>query len=93
MKKTRNTDDLTGANPKREKATGKGKKTNPQKGRGQKVEYIPQAEVPTISIMKITGHRTEKAFMKYIKITQEQNANKLGNHPYFIKSPLKVVNQ
>jgi len=51
------------------------------------------AEVPTISIMKITGHRTEKAFMKYIKITQEQNANKLGNHPYFIKSPLKVVNQ
>jgi integrase len=51
------------------------------------------AEVPTISIMKITGHRTEKAFMKYIKITQEQNANKLGNHPYFSKSPMKVINQ
>ncbi|MCX6242886.1 MAG: tyrosine-type recombinase/integrase [Bacteroidetes bacterium] len=50
------------------------------------------AEVPTISIMKITGHRTEKAFMKYIKITQEQNANKLSTHPYFAKSPLKAVN-
>jgi len=51
------------------------------------------AEVPTISIMKITGHRTERAFMKYIKITSEQNADKLSKHPYFTKSPLKVVNQ
>ena len=51
------------------------------------------AEVPTISVMKITGHRTERAFMKYIKISQEQNADKLSKHPYFTKSPLKVVNQ
>lgn len=48
------------------------------------------AGVPTISIMKITGHRTERAFMKYIKITQEQNAELLAKHKYFIK-PLKVV--
>ncbi|WP_336517548.1 site-specific integrase [Pollutibacter soli] len=39
--------------------------------------------VPTISIMKITGHRTEKSFMKYIKISQEDNANKLILHPFF----------
>jgi len=39
--------------------------------------------VPTISIMKITGHRTEKSFLKYIKISQEDNANKLINHPFF----------
>ena len=39
--------------------------------------------VPTISIMKITGHRTEKSFMKYIKISQEDNANKLIHHPFF----------
>ena len=39
--------------------------------------------VPTISIMKITGHRTEKAFLKYIKISQEDNANKLVHHPFF----------
>jgi integrase len=39
--------------------------------------------VPSISIMKITGHSTERAFMKYIKISQEDNANKLLNHPFF----------
>jgi len=39
--------------------------------------------VPAISIMKITGHRTEKSFLKYIKITQEENANKLMDHPFF----------
>ena len=43
------------------------------------------AGVPTISIMKITGHRTERAFMKYIKISQEQNADKLSEHPFFNK--------
>jgi len=41
------------------------------------------AGIPTISIMKITGHRTEKAFMAYIKITQEDNAYKLIEHPFF----------
>ena len=41
-------------------------------------------DVPTISIMKITGHRTEKAFLKYIKISQEDNAIKLMNHPFFV---------
>lgn len=40
--------------------------------------------VPTISIMKITGHRTEKSFLQYIKISQEDNANKLINHPFFV---------
>jgi len=39
--------------------------------------------VPTISIMKITGHRTEKSFLQYIKISQEDNANKLLTHPFF----------
>lgn len=48
------------------------------------------AGVPSISIMKITGHTTEKAFLKYIKISQEQNADLLAKHKYFIK-PLKVV--
>jgi integrase len=40
--------------------------------------------VPAISIMKITGHKTEKSFLKYIKISQEDNANKLINHPFFL---------
>jgi integrase len=40
-------------------------------------------DIPTISIMKITGHKTEKSFLKYIKISQQDNANKLTNHPFF----------
>ena len=41
------------------------------------------ARIPTIAIMKITGHKTEREFMKYIKITEEQTALELMNHPYF----------
>ena len=41
------------------------------------------AGIPTIAIMKITGHKTEREFMKYIKITEEQTALELMNHPYF----------
>lgn len=39
--------------------------------------------VPTLSIMKITGHRTENIFLKYVKISQEENANNLINHKFF----------
>tara|TARA_R110000796_G_scaffold37722_4_gene95343 strand:- start:246948 stop:248183 length:1236 start_codon:yes stop_codon:yes gene_type:complete len=41
------------------------------------------ADVPSISIMKITGHKTERSFLKYVRVTQEQNADKLLNHPFF----------
>lgn len=33
-----------------------------------------------LSIMQITGHRTETAFMKYIKVTSDQHANLLRRH-------------
>ena len=32
---------------------------------------------PTISIMSITGHKTERAFLRYIKVTPEQHATML----------------
>lgn len=41
------------------------------------------AGVPTISIMKITGHKTESSFMKYIKVSQEENASLIAKHPHF----------
>ena len=41
------------------------------------------ADVPSISIMKITGHKSEKAFLTYIRVSQEQNADKLINHKFF----------
>jgi integrase len=43
---------------------------------------------PAISLMKITGHRTEKSFLLYIKVTPEENAQKLLEH--WNKSVLKV---
>lgn len=43
------------------------------------------AGIPTISIMKITGHKTETSFLKYIRITQEENARLLAKHPYFLE--------
>lgn len=45
-----------------------------------------KAGIPSISIMKITGHRTEKSFLKYIKISQEENAQLLAGHAYFKKN-------
>ncbi|MFR9498510.1 MAG: phage integrase SAM-like domain-containing protein [Rikenellaceae bacterium] len=41
------------------------------------------AGIPSIAIMKITGHKTEKEFMKYIKASEEETAMELMNHPYF----------
>jgi integrase len=35
---------------------------------------------PTIDLMKITGHKTEKAFMKYIKVTKLDAAKRLNVH-------------
>jgi site-specific recombinase XerD len=39
--------------------------------------------IDVISIMMISGHKTESSFMHYIKITKEQNAKKLALHPSF----------
>lgn len=35
---------------------------------------------PAISIMKITGHKTEAAFLKYIKVTSDEHAALLAEH-------------
>jgi integrase len=35
---------------------------------------------PTSELMKITGHRTEKAFLKYIKVTKLDTAKRLNVH-------------
>ena len=49
------------------------------------------AGIPTIAAMKITGHKTEKQFLQYIKVTGEENATNLALHPYFNNSRLKIV--
>ena len=40
-------------------------------------EYL--AGTPTHTIMAITGHRTEKAFLTYIKVTRRQFARQLSD--------------
>ena len=42
-----------------------------------------QKDIPTYRIMMITGHRSEKSFFKYIRVTREENAFALAEHPFF----------
>lgn len=49
------------------------------------------AGIPSIDIMKITGHKTEREFLKYISVTKKQTAERLASHPYFTGAKLKVV--
>ena len=42
--------------------------------------------VPTIAIMKITGHTKESTFLKYIKVSAQENADMLSRHPFFSDS-------
>jgi len=46
---------------------------------------------PPQSIMKITGHRSEGAFLKYLKVTPEEHAKLLQNHWLKSNSDLNVV--
>ncbi len=46
-------------------------------------------DVPSIAIMKITGHKTESAFMKYIKMSAKDNAKKMQLHPFFNMAVVK----
>ncbi|MCB2197642.1 MAG: phage integrase SAM-like domain-containing protein [Bacteroidetes bacterium] len=48
-------------------------------------------DVPTLSIMAITGHRTEKAFLRYINVTTQQHAEKMKTHPFFNRKVIKNV--
>ena len=52
-----------------------------------------KAGIPSISIMKITGHKTEKSFLKYIKITQEENAQLLAGHAFFKKVENVIISK
>lgn len=42
-----------------------------------------KAGVPSLAIMAITGHRTEKVFLKYIKVGKEEHASLVCKHIFF----------
>jgi integrase len=50
------------------------------------------AGIPTLQIMKITGHKKETSFLKYIRIDKQQNAELLRKHQFFAKKGLVNVN-
>lgn len=65
-------------------------KTHTARRTGASLMYL--AKIPSIDIMKMTGHKTEREFLNYIKITKEETAQNIALHPYFQNAPLKVVN-
>ncbi len=42
-------------------------------------------KIPVIDIMKITGHRTQESFLKYICVTKDETARRLAEHSHFAK--------
>jgi hypothetical protein len=49
------------------------------------------AGVQPIDIMKLSGHKTEREFLKYHKVSKEETALSLSDHPYFNSSKMKFV--
>jgi hypothetical protein len=49
------------------------------------------AGIPVISIMKISGHKTEKEFLKYVRVTKEETAVNMASHPYFLGNNLSIA--
>ncbi|PDP81800.1 hypothetical protein CLI72_06090 [Porphyromonas gingivalis] len=41
------------------------------------------AGIPTVRIMLITGHKTEQAFFRYIRVGKKENAKALSELPFF----------
>ncbi|TDB65269.1 site-specific integrase [Arundinibacter roseus] len=50
------------------------------------------AGIPSIDIMRLTGHKTETSFMKYIKVSNEELAIRMATHEFFKGSALKIAN-
>ncbi len=44
---------------------------------------------PTIAIMRLTGHTTESNFLKYIKVSAEENAVMMAEEFFKIKKPFE----
>jgi integrase len=41
------------------------------------------AKIPSKSIMGITGHKTEREFLKYIKLSSDEHAILMAENPFF----------
>ncbi|MFA5300875.1 MAG: site-specific integrase [Lutibacter sp.] len=64
-------------------------KTHTARRTGCSLMYL--AGIPTIDIMKISGHKTPNEFLKYIRISKEETALTLASHPYFLQNTLSIA--
>ncbi len=62
-------------------------KTHTARRTGATLMY--KAGIPSLSIMMITGHKTETNFMKYIKVGKEENALMLAQNSFFQNTTTK----
>jgi integrase len=60
-------------------------------GRRTAASNMYRAGIKTLDIMKLTGHRSEKSFLQYIRLTNEEVALELSKHPYFTGTTLKIA--
>ena len=51
-----------------------------------------KAGIPSIAIMKVTGHKRETTFLRYIRISEKENADMLKSSSFFMKPTLGVPN-
>ncbi|MBK7302581.1 MAG: tyrosine-type recombinase/integrase [Saprospiraceae bacterium] len=52
-------------------------------GRRTAATQMYLSKIPSIDIMKITGHTTESNFLKYVKVTKEQSADRIAKNERF----------
>ena len=50
---------------------------------GRVTNMLLQKDIPRFRIILITGHKSERLFIKYNGITREENARTLENHTFF----------
>jgi len=61
-------------------------------GRRSFATNLYKAGLPSLTIMQVTGHKTEAAFLKYIKVTPREHAEKLKE--FWQNRPvMRVINQ
>ena len=61
-------------------------------GRRSFATNLYKAGLPSLSIMQVTGHKTEAAFLKYIKVTPREHAQKI-KELWQSRAVMKVVNE
>jgi integrase len=66
------------AGPSKTKSVPKYELITNHTGRRTAATLMYKKGIPSIHIMKITGHATESSFMKYIRITKEETADLLA---------------